>query len=85
MGTLVIAAKVFLAVLQALGWANNLAERRAGASEQRAKDLQNEMERTTRSIDAGSDSRLNEPDWMHHDANNRDNWPVNAAGVQPLA
>lgn len=83
--TLVLAAKVLLAVLSLFGWGNNLAERRAGAAEQRAKDMQDEMERTTRSIAAGDDSKLNDIDWLRHDPNNRDNRPPSAAGVQPLA
>lgn len=83
--TLVLAAKVLLAVLSLFGWGNNLAERRAGAAEQRAKDLQDEMERTKRSLDAGDDSKLNDPDWLRHDTNNRDNQPSPPAGVQPVA
>jgi hypothetical protein len=61
------------------GWLSDLRAEKAreelGASKQRETDLNAELDRITKAVEAGSDPSLDDPDGMRHDANNRDNQP----------
>lgn len=54
MGALITIAKFALAILQAFGWINNLAERRAGAAQSQLEAINAEIKRVQDAAIAGT-------------------------------
>ncbi len=58
MGLVATLAQLALWIFKALGWANNLAERRAGAAEYENEAYHEEINRNARASDAADAARL---------------------------